>query len=140
MQHKHLPVMLDESLIALNVRPDGVYVDCTLGDGGHAEAVLVEFDPDRISFDELLNVFWATHDPTQLNRQGPDVGDQYRSEIFFHSSEQEASAIASKDKEQTAGRHHSPIVTKITPATVFYDAEDYHQKYFQRRGLSVGHG
>lgn len=120
--------------------PNPTYEDVCRRRTGHAEAVLVEFDPERISFDEILDVFWAAHDPTQLNRQGPDVGDQYRSEIYFHSPEQETSAIASKEKAQTSGRHHSPIVTKITPATVFYDAEDYHQKYFQKRGLGVGHG
>ncbi len=107
---------------------------------GHAEAVFIEFDPARIPYGELLNVFWRAHDPTQLNRQGPDIGDQYRSEIFFHSPEQKSAAEASRTAEQKSGRHHSPIVTRITAAERFYDAEDYHQKYFQKRGIGAGHG
>lgn len=107
---------------------------------GHVEAVLIEFEPARISYRELLDIFWRSHDPTQLNRQGPDIGDQYRSEIFFHSPEQKAAAESSRAAEQKSGRHHSPIVTKITAAETFYDAEDYHQKYFQKRGFRAGHG
>jgi peptide-methionine (S)-S-oxide reductase len=101
---------------------------------GHAEAVLVEFDPEQVSYEELVDAFWRMHDPTQLNRQGPDVGDQYRSAIFFHSPEQEAGAKASKEAAQE--RFSRPIVTEITPAPTFWPAEDYHQRYLQKRGLA----
>jgi peptide-methionine (S)-S-oxide reductase len=102
---------------------------------GHAEVVEVEFDPARISYDELLDVFWELHDPTQLNRQGPDVGTQYRSAIFVHSPEQEAAAIASKERWQS--RFRNPIVTEITSAPQFWPAEDYHQRYLEKRGLAT---
>ena len=101
---------------------------------GHAEAVQVEFDPEQVSYDKLLDAFWELHDPTQLNRQGPDVGDQYRSAIFFHSPEQETKAKASKEAAQA--RFKRPIVTEITPAPEFWPAEDYHQQYLQKRGLA----
>ena len=101
---------------------------------GHAEAVQVEFDPDQVGYDDLLDVFWKSHDPTQLNRQGPDVGDQYRTAIFFHSPEQETAAKESKEKVQADfGR---PIVTEITAAEHFWPAEEYHQRYLEKRGLS----
>jgi peptide-methionine (S)-S-oxide reductase len=99
---------------------------------GHAEAVEVTFDPARVTYDELLNLFWQIHDPTQLNRQGPDVGDQYRSAIFTHGSEQEQAAIASRDREQAKQRR--PIVTQILPAARFWPAEEYHQRYFEKNG------
>lgn len=101
---------------------------------GHAEAVLVEFDPAQVSYEELLDAFWRLHDPTQLNRQGPDVGDQYRSAIFFHSPEQEAAAKASKEAAQE--RFSKPIVTEITEAPEFWPAEDYHQRYLEKRGMA----
>jgi peptide-methionine (S)-S-oxide reductase len=101
---------------------------------GHAEAVLVEYDPEQLSYDDLLTAFWRLHDPTQLNRQGPDVGDQYRSAIYFHSPEQEAQATASKETAQAD--FSRPIVTEITPAVKFWSAEDYHQQYLQKRGLA----
>jgi peptide-methionine (S)-S-oxide reductase len=101
---------------------------------GHAEAVLVEYDPAQVTYDQLLDAFWQLHDPTQLNRQGLDVGDQYRSAIFFHSPEQEAKAKASK--EATQPRFKRPIVTEITPAVEFWPAEDYHQRYLEKRGLA----
>lgn len=101
---------------------------------GHAEAVRVEFDPEKISYEDLLKVFWGTHDPTQLNRQGPDVGSQYRSAIFVHNDEQEAAARASKEARQTGASR--PIVTEITPASEFYPAEEYHQRYLEKRGLA----
>jgi peptide-methionine (S)-S-oxide reductase len=101
---------------------------------GHAEAVLVEFDPAQVSYEELLDAFWRLHDPTQLNRQGPDVGDQYRSAIFFHSPEQEAAAKASREAAQE--RFSKPIVTEITEAPEFWPAEDYHQRYLEKRGLA----
>jgi peptide-methionine (S)-S-oxide reductase len=103
---------------------------------GHAEAVEVTFDPARVSYDKLLDIFWMNHDPTQLNRQGPDVGDNYRSVIFYHSPEQEAAAVASKQRQELSGRYRRPIVTEIVPAGTFWDAEEYHQKYFSRRGIA----
>ena len=107
---------------------------CT-GSTGHAEAVEVTFDPEEVSYEELLDVFWGLHDPTQMNRQGPDVGTQYRSAIYFHSSEQEEQAIASRERAQAD--HSSPIVTEIAAATDFWPAEDYHQRYLEKRGLAT---
>lgn len=104
---------------------------------GHAEAVEVTYDPERVSYDELLKVFWENHDPTQLNRQGPDVGDQYRSAIFFHSPEQEQAAKASKDDFERSGGYRRPIVTQIVEAPEFYRAEEYHQQYLEKRGLAT---
>ena len=113
---------------------DPTYQDVCSGKTGHAEAVEVEYDPSHISYEELLTVFWEIHDPTTLNRQGPDIGTQYRSAIFFETPEQKAAAIASKEKLQHSGRYKNPIVTEITPAAQFYRAEDYHQQYFEKRG------
>jgi peptide-methionine (S)-S-oxide reductase len=96
--------------------------------------VEVEYDPSKVSYEELLTVFWSVHDPTTLNRQGPDVGTQYRSAVFFHNAEQEAAAKASKAKLQSSGRFNKPIVTEITPASEFYEAEEYHQQYLEKRG------
>lgn len=104
---------------------------------GHAEAVEVTFDPSRVSYEQLLDVFWNLHDPTQLNRQGPDVGDQYRSAIFTHSPEQMQAALASRDAEQTKLRR--PIVTQILEAPVFWRAEEYHQRYFEKNGGGACH-
>jgi peptide-methionine (S)-S-oxide reductase len=104
---------------------------------GHAEAVEVTYDPQRVSYDQLLSVFWQIHDPTQLNRQGPDVGDQYRSAIFTHSPEQQQAAIASRDREQR--EYARPIVTQIVPASRFWPAEAYHQRYFEKNGGAVCH-
>ena len=106
---------------------------------GHAEAVEVTYDPTKVSYDDLLNVFWENHDPTQLNRQGPDVGDQYRSEIFYHNAEQEAVAQASLERLQASRRFRRPIVTQVTPAETFYMAEDYHQQYLEKRGMASCH-
>jgi peptide-methionine (S)-S-oxide reductase len=103
---------------------------------GHAEAVQVEYDPNEISYDELLKVFWSNHDPTSLNRQGPDVGNQYRSAIFFHDEEQKKIAQKSKEDLEKSGKFQKHIVTEIAPAPEFYKAEEYHQKYFQKHGLS----
>jgi len=103
---------------------------------GHAEAVQVEYDPNEISYDELLQVFWSNHDPTSLNRQGPDVGNQYRSAIFFHDEEQKKIAQKSKEELEKSGKFQKHVVTEITPAPEFYKAEEYHQKYFQKHGLS----
>jgi peptide-methionine (S)-S-oxide reductase len=110
------------------------YEDVCAHGTGHAEVVQVTFDPERISYDDLLQVFWAKHDPTQLNRQGWDVGDQYRSVIFFHDPEQQETAVRSKVAEQT--RHAQPVVTQVEPAGTFYVAEDYHQQYLEKRGRS----
>ena len=104
---------------------------------GHAEAVEVSYDPARVSYDDLLRVFWETHDPTQRNRQGPDIGTQYRSAIFYHDAEQEAAARASKERLERSGVHKRPIVTEIVPAQTFYQAEDYHQQYLEKRGLAT---
>jgi peptide-methionine (S)-S-oxide reductase len=110
------------------------YQDVCTGRTGHAEVVEVEFDPERVSYDALLDKFWSLHDPTTLNRQGPDHGTQYRSAIFFHSPEQEQAAIASRERAQ--GSFRRPIVTEITAASTFYPAEDYHQRYLEKRGLA----
>ncbi len=114
------------------------YEDVCSGQTGHAEVVQVEFDPKRVSYDQLLDLFWEIHDPTTENRQGPDVGSQYRSAIFFHGPEQEAAARASKAREAQSGRFGEPIVTEITPASTFYMAEDYHQRYLEKRGRAAG--
>jgi len=106
---------------------------------GHAEAVEVEFDPAKTSYSSLLNVFWENHNPTQVNRQGPDVGTQYRTAIFFHSPEQEAEAKASKEALQKSGKYQTPIATQIVPEAAFYPAEDYHQQYLEKRGLATCH-
>ena len=99
---------------------------------GHAEVVEVTFDPSVVTFEQLLEVFWAMHDPTQVNRQGPDVGDQYRSGIYTHSEEQQATALASRERAQA--RYDRPIATEILPATTFYPAEAYHQRYYETTG------
>ena len=115
------------------------YHDVCTGRTGHAEVVQVDYDPSRLSYDDLLTVFWENHDPTTLNRQGPDVGTQYRSAIFYHDDEQKETAIKSKEERDRSGRYRRPIVTEITPATEFYMAEDYHQQYLEKRGLSSCH-
>jgi len=115
------------------------YQDVCTGRTGHAEVVQVTFDPARVSYSHLLDIFWKIHDPTTLNRQGPDVGKQYRSAIFFHSPEQQAEALACKQALEKSGRFSRPIVTEITPASNFYPAEEYHQKYLQKRGATSCH-
>jgi peptide-methionine (S)-S-oxide reductase len=102
---------------------------------GHAEVVEVNYDPNKISYDELLQVFWANHDPTTLNRQGPDIGKQYRSAIFFHTPEQQQTAIKSKNDLEKSGMYKKKIVTEITPASEFYKAEEYHQQYYTKCGI-----
>jgi peptide-methionine (S)-S-oxide reductase len=101
---------------------------------GHAEVVEMEFDPEQVNYQQLLELFWSLHDPTTVNRQGPDVGSQYRSVIFYHSPEQVEAARASKAAQEAAGRYRRPIVTQIEPAPTFYRAEEYHQQYFAKRG------
>jgi peptide-methionine (S)-S-oxide reductase len=103
---------------------------------GHAEVVEVTYDPERVSYEDLLDVFWGKHDPTQLNRQGWDIGDQYRSVIFVHDEEQRAAAERSKAGLDASGRYRKPIVTLIEPAPTFYRAEEYHQRYLEKQGRS----
>jgi len=118
---------------------DPTYKDVCTDRTGHAEVVEVEYDPSKISYQRLLNVFWDAHDPTQVNRQGPDFGTQYRSVIFFHTAEQEEAARASKDALEKSGRFRRPIATQIEPARTFYRAEEYHQQYLAKRGLRHCH-
>ncbi len=112
------------------------YRDVCSGTTGHAEVVEIEYDPSQVSYDELLVLFWSIHDPTTLNRQGPDLGAQYRSAIFFHDAEQQAAALASKRKLELSGKHQQPIVTEITLASTFYRAEEYHQQYLKKQTRS----
>lgn len=115
------------------------YKDVCTDGTGHAEAVEVEYNPARVSYQDLLKVFWENHDPTQLNRQGPDFGSQYRSAIFYHSPEQEQLANASKQELGKSGQYKRPIVTQIVPEATFYEAEDYHQQYLEKRGMAACH-
>jgi len=103
---------------------------------GHAEVVEVDYDPERVSYDQLLDVFWSNHNPTTKNRQGFDIGDQYRSVIFVHDDEQKAAALASRDALESSGKWRRSIVTEIEPAPRFWVAEDYHQQYLEKRGQS----
>ena len=119
--------------------PDATYEQVCSGRTGHAEAVEVTYDPTQVTYDDLLRVFWENHDPTTPNRQGPDVGDQYRSAIFFQSPEQEAAAKASAAVLEAAKRFRRPIVTQIVPAGPFYRAEEYHQQYLEKRGQAACH-
>jgi peptide-methionine (S)-S-oxide reductase len=112
------------------------YEQVCSGTTGHAEAVEVEFDPAKVSYEQLLDVFWQCHNPTQLNRQGPDVGTQYRSAVFYHNSEQETVADESKRKLEQGGQYNQPIATEITAASAYYPAEEYHQQYLEKRGQS----
>jgi peptide-methionine (S)-S-oxide reductase len=113
------------------------YEEVCTGTTGHAEAVEIVFDPSVISFEDLLEVFWKSHDPTTPDRQGPDLGSQYRSAIFVHKAEQEAAAETSKERLEASGQTGGPIVTEITPASTFWRAEEYHQKYFEKRGMAA---
>jgi peptide-methionine (S)-S-oxide reductase len=113
------------------------YEDVCTNRTGHAEVVQVEYDPAQVSYDDLLSIFWENHDPTTLNRQGPDVGTQYRSVIFYHTPQQKAAAAASKERLANSGKYRRPIVTEILPASTFWKAEDYHQQYLEKRGLST---
>src|SRR5919206_813617 len=119
--------------------PNPTYEDVCTDQTGHAEAVEIEYDPSKLNYEQLLNVFWENHDPTTLNRQGPDWGTQYRSVVFFHTPEQEAAARASKERLEKSGRFRRPIVTQIEPAAEFWRAEDYHQQYLEKRGLASCH-
>ncbi len=112
------------------------YEDVCTDKTGHAEVVQVEYDPAQVSYEQLLDVFWNNHDPTTPNRQGPDFGTQYRSVIFYQTPEQKAAAFASKEKLEESGKYRRPIVTQIVPASTFWRAEEYHQRYLEKRGLS----
>lgn len=114
--------------------PEPSYLDVLSRITGHAEVAQVEYDPSKVSYDELLDVFWNIHDPTSLNRQGPDRGEQYRSVIFFHNTQQEEVAKRSKEKLQLSGRFEKDIVTEIKPAKEYYLATDEHQQYFEKKG------
>jgi len=115
------------------------YQDVCTDRTGHAEAVEVEFDPNQVKYSDLLKVFWENHDPTQVDRQGPDWGTQYRSAIFYHSPEQAKESEASKEALENSHRYSKPIATQIVPAVTFYPAEDYHQQYLEKRGLASCH-
>jgi peptide-methionine (S)-S-oxide reductase len=119
--------------------PNPTYRDVCTDGTGHAEVVEIAYDPAEVAYEDLLDVFWQIHDPTQLNRQGPDVGTQYRSVIFFHTPEQEVTAWKSKASIEASGRLREPIVTEILPATTFYRAEEYHQRYLEKRGAASCH-
>lgn len=119
--------------------PNPTYKDVCSHTTGHAEVVQVTFDPQKISYDQLLDVFWQIHNPTQVNRQGPDVGTQYRSAIFVHSPEQQAIAEKSKVALAASGKFQRPIATEITTAGPFYRAEEYHQKYLEKHGAASCH-
>lgn len=112
--------------------PDPTYEMVCSGSSGHAEAVAVEYDPDQVTYEKLLDVFWNTHDPTQMNRQGPDIGTQYRSAIYFHTPEQQQ--IAEQSKTRQSGQLGQPIATEITAAEKYYPAEEYHQQYIKKSG------
>ncbi len=111
------------------------YEQVCSGNTGHIEAVEVTFDPDKVSYAELVNAFWNMHNPTEWNRQGPDVGEQYRSTIFIMNESQEKQATISKELLNKSGKYDKPIVTEIRPATIFYKAEEYHQRYFEKQGI-----
>ena len=116
------------------------YQEVCTGQTGHAEVVRVQFDPQQVTYEELLDVFWNCHDPTQWNRQGPDVGSQYRSVIFYYDDSQREAAEASKRQLDQSGKFGRPIVTQIEPASQFYRAEEYHQQYFEKNGITGCHG
>jgi peptide-methionine (S)-S-oxide reductase len=120
-------------------KPDPTYEDVCSHTTGHAEVVEVDFDPAIVGYNTLLDVFWNNHNPTTLNRQGPDVGTQYRSVIFYHDEEQKELAERSKQLMEQSGRFKQPIVTEIVPASRFWIAEDYHQQYLEKRGLASCH-
>jgi peptide-methionine (S)-S-oxide reductase len=114
--------------------PDPTYEQVCSGRTGHTEVVQVEFDPNKVTYPELLEVFWAIHDPTTLNRQGPDIGTQYRSAIYFHSPEQEAAAKVAIAALDAGTKFINPIVTEVAPIDIFYIGENYHQRYFEKHG------
>lgn len=115
------------------------YQDVCTDRTGHVEVVEIDFDPSKVHYEQILDAFWQLHDPTQVNRQGPDVGLQYRSVIFFHSPDQEKTAQASKEKWNASGKFKKPIATQIEPAQTFYRGEEYHQQYLAKRGVKHCH-
>jgi peptide-methionine (S)-S-oxide reductase len=138
--YRQIPGVLSTSVGYLGgTMKNPTYKDVCTGKTGHAEVVQVTYDPSRVTYDDLLTVFWENHDPTTLNRQGPDIGPQYRSAIFYHDEAQKKAAESSKEERDKSGRYRRPIVTEITPATEYYEAEDYHQQYLEKRGLSSCH-
>lgn len=140
MAFRNVPGVVDAKAGYLGgTLPNPTYKDVCTDRTGHAEVVEVEYDPARVSYEQLLDVFWNNHNPTTLNRQGPDVGTQYRSAIFYYSDEQRIAAEKSRDELARSGRFSRPIVTEITPATTFYPAEEYHQRYLEKRGLASCH-
>jgi peptide-methionine (S)-S-oxide reductase len=131
--YRRVPGVLDvTSGYSGGTTPNPTYEEVCSHTTGHAEVAQVAFDPDRVSYEQLLEVFWAMHDPTQVDRQGPDIGDQYRSVIFTHSEEQ--ASTAEKSRERAQERFDKPIATKIEPLSTFYPAEEYHQAYYEKNG------
>jgi peptide-methionine (S)-S-oxide reductase len=118
-------------------RDEPTYRQVCTGRTGHAEVVQVTYDPQRLSYDDILAVLWDNHDPTTMNRQGPDMGTQYRSAVYFHDEAQESAARASIEGLEASGRFRRPVVTEVAPASTFWPAEDYHQQYLEKRGLST---
>ena len=132
---RHLPGVVDTAVGFMGgTLANPTYEDVCTGRTGHAEVVEVTYDPAQVSYQDLLDLFWSIHDPTTPNRQGPDVGTQYRSVIFYHTPEQEAAARASKQEVERSGRFRRPIVTAIEPAGTFWRAEEYHQQYLAKHG------
>lgn len=137
---RELPGVVDAAVGYLGgTLKNPTYHDVCTDTTGHAEVVEVTYDPKQISYERLLELFWSIHNPTTLNRQGPDVGTQYRSAVFYHTPEQQAAAEKSKQELAASGRFARPIVTEITPASEFYRAEEYHQQYLAKRGLRNCH-
>lgn len=137
---QRLPGVLDTAVgYAGGHTENPTYRDVCTDETGHAEVVQVTYDPTKVTFSQLLDVFWQIHDPTQVNRQGPDAGTQYRTAIFFHSPEQEEIAKKSRAALEASGKLRRPIATEIVPAGKFYRAEEYHQKYLQKRGAASCH-
>ncbi|MGH9476741.1 MAG: peptide-methionine (S)-S-oxide reductase MsrA [Terriglobales bacterium] len=137
---RHLPGVVETTVgYAGGHADDPTYKQVCSGRTGHAEVVEVDFDPQKVSYEQLLDVFWENHDPTTLNRQGPDVGSQYRSALFYLTPQQEAAARASQQRLQASGKLRRPVVTEITAAGPFWRAEDYHQNYLEKNGMAACH-
>jgi peptide-methionine (S)-S-oxide reductase len=135
---RHLPGVIHATVGYAGGRTKNpTYEEVCTGTTGHAESVQVEYDPAKISYEELLKVFWESHDPTTLNRQGPDIGEQYRSLIFYHTPEQKKLAEKSKAELEKSGTYRKPIVTEVVPAREFFRAEEYHQQYLEKTGRTT---
>ena len=140
MKFRMIPGVVDALVGYSNGHTENpTYKDVCTDQTGHAEVVQVEFDPEKVKYETLVNAFWHMHDPTQVNRQGPDFGKQYRSVIFFHDAEQERAAQKTKDELDQAGRFPRKIVTQIVPASDFWRGEEYHQRYFEKHGIAACH-